>query len=115
MIRIPKGTLKVIRTDDRATSENEYRVRASQGEPRRLVPIVEVNYTNTAGKHLTAFGYGLNIKGVARLRYNTTRFPLGSQYGKATVRVWLETTDAVDVAETLGELEQETNDGPGKE
>lgn len=104
MKRLPKGPLKVIHINRKAIGENETRARATLGgEPRRLVPVVSV--WTKLGK---IEGFGVRIKGEVRLRYEITRFPQSYEFGTPDVRCWIETTDAVDVEETVGELTSTT-------
>ena len=109
MTKLPKGSLKVIHINRRAISENEERSRATVGTPRRLVPPVTV-WSVKGKKTVKAEGFGVCINGEVRLSYDINRFPPGHLYGTPDVRVWLETEDAVELADEPGELNQPKQD-----
>lgn len=105
MKRIPKGPLKVIHVNRKAIGENETRSRAVLGgEPRRLVPVVTV--WTPLGK---VDGFAIRIKGEVRLNYDVTRFTPGFEYGSPDVRCWIETHDAVEIAEKAGEFNDDAD------
>jgi len=101
MTKLPKGPLKVIHINRRAVSENETRARVSVPGPHHtFVPPIIVR-TKTGRVE----GFGLRLKGEVRLCYDLTRFTPGYEYGTPDVRVWIETNDAIEVADRVGEFD----------
>ena len=111
MTKLPKGSLKVIHVNRKAIGENEERARATMGTPRRLVPTFTI-WSLKGKKTVKHEAFGFRVIGEVRGAYDITRFPPGYQYGTPDVRVWLETTDAVELADEPGELNQPEQAAP---
>lgn len=104
MKKLPKGSLKVVEMIPSAVDENTSRLRASV--PATVFrPTVRVRM-----KRRTVEGFGVRIKGEAYVRYELKHFPHPPEFGPHTTRMWIETKDEVEVAESIGELDTDTQE-----